>query len=85
MKQLYYYVIIMLTDDTNDPIFIQNGFNCVSNKNSNPEDIFKAVGSLGNLCHSHRVNQVLISLLICRRNFHLKLLALILTLIFYLS
>ena len=83
MKQLYYYVIIMLTDDTNDTIFIQNGFNCVSNKNSNPEDIFKAVGSPGNLCH--RVNQVLISLLIYRRNFHLKLLTLILTLIFYLS
>ena len=77
MKQLYCYVIIMLTNDTHDTIFIQNGFNCVSNKNSNPEDIFKAVESLGNLCHSHGVNQLLISLLICRRNFHLKLLTLI--------
>ena len=61
VKQLHHYVISTLTDDTPHTIIIQGGRNNVSNKNSNPKDIAKAIGSLGNLCRSHGVNQVLIS------------------------
>ena len=66
----------MLTDDTPDTVIIQGEYKDVPNKNSNPEDIAKAIakaiGSLGNLCGSHGENQVLISSLICRKNFHLN-------------
>ena len=58
----------MFTDDTPDTITIQGG----SNKNSNPKDIPKAIRSLGNLCRSHGVNQVLISSLMPGTNFHLN-------------
>ena len=45
--------VYTLTDDTPGTIIIQGGCNDVSNKNSNPEDITKSIGSLGNLCRSH--------------------------------
>ena len=54
----------MLTDDIADTIIIQGGCNDISDKNSNPEDIAKVTGSLGNLCCGHGVNPVLISSLI---------------------
>ena len=44
----------------------------VSNKNSNPKDISKAIRSLGNLCRSHGVNQVLFSSLMPGKNFDLN-------------
>ena len=72
VKQLHHYVVNTLTDNTPGTIIIQGGCNDVSNKNSNPEDITKSIGSLGNLCRSHGVNQVLISPLLCRRNFLLN-------------
>ena len=72
VKRLHHYVIPMLTDDTLDTIIIQSGCNDIYNRNSNPKDIAKAIGSLGNRCRSHGVNQVLISSLICRKNFHLN-------------
>ena len=47
VKQQRQYVIATLTDDTPNTIIIQG--------------IAIAIGSLGNLCRSHGVNQVLIS------------------------
>lgn len=72
MKQLEHYIIPTLTDDTPNTIIIQGECNDVSDKNSNREDIANATGSLGNLCRSLGVNQVLVSLLNCRKNIHLN-------------
>lgn len=72
MKQLQHYIIPTLTDDTPNTIIIQGECNDVSDKNSNREDIANATGSLGNLCRSLGVNQVLVSLLNCRKNIHLN-------------
>ena len=62
----------MFADHTPDTIIIQGGCNDVFNKNSSLKDIAKATGSLGNLCCSHGVNQVLISSLICQKKFSLN-------------
>ena len=69
VKQRCQYAIATLTDDTPDTIIIQGGCNNISDKNANPEGIAIAIGSLGNLCRSHGVNQVLISPLIYRKMF----------------
>ena len=72
VKRLNHYVIPTLTDDTLDTIIIQSGYNNIYSRNSNSKDIAKAIGSLGNRCRSHGVNQILISSLICRKKFHLN-------------
>ena len=69
VKQRCQYAIATLTDDTPDTIIIQGGCNNISDKTANPEGIAIAIGSLGNLCRSHGVNQVLISPLIYRKMF----------------
>ena len=72
IKHLHHYVIPMLTDDTLNTIINQSGCNDVCSRNSNPKDIAKAIGNLGNCCRSHGVNQELISSLICPKIFHLN-------------
>ena len=61
VKQQRQYVIATLTDDTPNTIIIQGGCSNIPDKNANPKGIAIAIGSLGNLCRSHGVNQVLIS------------------------
>ena len=69
VKQQRQYVIATLTDDTPNTIIIRGGCSNISDKNANPKGIATAIGSLGNLCRSHGVNQVLISPLIYRKMF----------------
>ena len=67
-KQLQYYVMPTLTDDSPNRIVLHAGCNDVGDRNSTPEDIAKKIQELAMLCRSYGVNEVFISSIICRNN-----------------
>lgn len=68
LKQLQYYVIPTLTDDTPDSIIIQGGCNDISNPDRTPRAIANDIIEIGNLCQQYGVNDVLVSSIICRKS-----------------
>ena len=71
IKHLKDHVLPSLVDDTPDIAVIHGGCNDLGHKNKealSTDDIVNAVLEIGKLCQSHRVNDIFISSLICRKN-----------------
>ena len=68
LKHLKYYVVPSLIDETPNRIVLHGGCNNVNNKNSTPEKIANEIGDMGILCRDYGINDIFISMMICRRS-----------------
>ena len=71
-KQLAYYAVPSLVDETPDRVIIHAGCNDIPNRNSSPEEIAKEIIKLAELSRAYGVNDVFVSALICRANTYLN-------------
>ena len=67
LKHLKYYIVPGLIDETPDRIILYGGCNDVNNKNSTPEKTANEIADMAILCRDYGVNDVFISVMICRR------------------
>ena len=67
LKHLRYYIVVSLIDKTPNRVILHGGCNDVNNKNSTPEKIANEIADMAILCRDYGVNDVFISVMICRR------------------
>ena len=67
LKHLKYYIVPSLIDETTDRIILNGGCNDVNNKNSTPEKTANEIADMAILCRDHGINDIFISVIICRR------------------
>ena len=67
LKHLRYFIAPSLIDKIPDKIILHGGCNDVNNKNSAPEKIANEIADMAILCRDYGVNDVFISVMICRR------------------
>jgi len=72
IRQLHHYVLPTLTDDTPDTLILHAGCNDINDRNMLSETIASNIISLAKICRQNGVNEVVISSLIVRRNYHLN-------------
>ena len=68
LKHLRYYIVPSLIDEIPDRNIFHGGCNDVNNKNSTPEKIANEIADMAILCRDYGVNDVFISIMICRRD-----------------
>ena len=68
IKQLEYYAVPTLNDESPNRIIIHAGCNDVGDRNATPEEIAKKIEEFAMMCRSYGVNEIFISSLICRKN-----------------
>ena len=68
LKHLRYYNVPSLVNETADKIILHGGCNDVNNKDSNPEKTANEIADMAILCRDYGVNDVFISIMICRRD-----------------
>ena len=66
------YVQPIVCDDTPDTIILHIVCNDISNRSMSANDIAEGIIKVGKYCKEHNVNDVAISSLICRSQFHLQ-------------
>ena len=66
------YVQPIVCDDTPDAIILHIGCNDISNRSMSADDIAEGIIKVGKYCKEHNVNDVAISSLIYRLQFHLQ-------------
>ena len=68
LKHLRYYNVPSLVNKTADKIILHGGCNDVNNKDSTPEKTANEIADMAILCRDYGVNDVFISIMICRRD-----------------
>ena len=67
LKHLRYYNVPSLLNETADKIILHGGCNDVNNKDSTPEKTANEIADMAILCRDYGINDVFISVMICRR------------------
>ena len=67
LKHLKYYIVPSLIDETPDRIILHWECNDANNKNSTLDKTANEIGDMAILCRDYGVNDIFISVMICRR------------------